>query len=182
MTSILWERLDTAGLDRATLAPDANGFRIAGTALFTHEGNSFDIRYSVLVDPDWNTRVVAAHLQGPDGERRLSLRVDESGRWTMGDEALEDAEGVNDVDFAFTPATNSLPLRRLKLAVGDEAELKVARIAFPERDIDVATQRYERLSDYTYRYIAADFEADLTVNDEGLVTNYPGKWRAITAP
>ncbi len=181
MSSILWERLDTPGHDRATIAPDATGHRIAGTALFAYQNGTYDIRYSVLVDPAWNTRVVAAHLQGPDGERRLSLRVDESSRWTMGEDALDDAAGAQDVDFGFTPATKTLPLRRLDLGVGEGAEIKVVRVSFPERDIEVATQRYERLSDETYRYSAGEFDAVLTVNDQGFVTDYPGRWRATAA-
>ena len=179
MTSILWKRLAGPGHDRAVIGPDATGYRIAGTALLSAEGGSYDIRYSVLVDAEWNTRVVAAHLQGPDGDRRLSLAVDEDGNWTMGGDALEDLSGATDVDFAFTPATNTLAIRRLHLAVGGNAEVTVARVAFPERTVERVSQRYERTSDDSYRYSSGDFSADLTVNDDGFVTLYPGEWAAV---
>lgn len=179
MTSMLWERLDTPGHDRATIAPDAAGFRVAGTALFVHEGGSYDIRYSVLVDPEWNTRVVAAHLQGPDGERRLSLRVDDDGAWTMGEEALPELEGVRDVDLAFTPAANTLPIRRLGLEVGAAADIDVAYVAFPQRSVSRESQRYERTSTDVYRYSVGDTSLDLRVQDDGLVTDFPDHWRSV---
>ena len=178
MTSILWQRLDGTGLDRATLVADAEGFRLAGTALVGEGTDNFDIRYSVLADAGWQTRVVAAHLQGPDGERRLSLRVD-GGRWTMGGDELSELSGAVDVDFAFTPATNTLPIKRLDLDVGDSAAIDVAVVAFPGRSIELATQTYERTGEFTYRYASGDFTTDLTVNDHGLITHYPGLWHAV---
>jgi hypothetical protein len=179
MSSILWERLDTPGHDRATIAPDATGFRVAGTALFVHEGGSYDIRYSVLVDSEWNTRVVAAHLQGPDGERRLSLRVDDGGAWTMGDEQLPKLEGVRDVDLAFTPAANTLAIRRLGLEVGDGADIDVAYVAFPERSVSRESQRYERISADVYRYSVGEGSLDLRVRDDGVVIDFPDHWRSV---
>jgi hypothetical protein len=179
MTAILWQRRDGIGLDRATIEADAAGHRIAGTALLEYGGNSYDIRYSVLVDAGWRTRVAAAHLQGPEGERRLSLRVDEAGRWKTGEQDLEELAGATDVDFGFTPATNTLPINRLALGIGEAADVAAGRVAFPERSIEVVTQRYERLNDTTYRYSSADFVADLIVDDNGLVTTYPGRWEAV---
>lgn len=179
MSTIMWRRLHGPGLDRATIAPDAIGHRLAGTALFSHDGASYDIRYSVLTDPGWRTTVVAAHLQGPDGERRLALRVDEDGHWTMGDEHLTELAGALDVDFQFTPATNTLPIRRLGLEVGARAEVTVAHVAFPERSIELRRQTYERTGEDLYRFTSGEFSADITVDADGLVTSYPGLWKTV---
>jgi len=89
---------------------------------------------------------------------------------------IPELDGAIDVDFAFTPATNTLPLRRLGLTVGEHADIDVARVAFPERSIGVARQRYERLSENTYRYSSGDVAVTLTVSEEGLVVDYPGIW------
>lgn len=167
------------GFDRATLAEDVAGYRIAGTALFVDGGASFDIRYSVIVDSQWNTRVVAAHVQGPDGGRRLSLRADASGRWTMGEDTLPQLLGVRDVDLAFTPAANTLPIRRLGLEVGEAADIAVAHVAFPDRTVEREAQRYERIAAEAYRYSVGGSSLDLTVQPDGLVTGFPDHWRAI---
>ena len=39
-----------------------------------------------------------------------------------------------------------------------------------------AAQTYTRLDEFTYRYASGTFEAELTVDDDGLVTSY-AEWR-----
>jgi uncharacterized protein len=84
-----------------------------------------------------------------------------------------------DVDLGFTPATNTLPIRRLGLEVGEAAELAVAWLRWPTLRVERAEQRYERLARDRYRYSSGDFEADLTVDEHGLVVEYEGVWRAV---
>lgn len=176
MPSILWENLDQPGADRAAIEPDAQGMRLAGTALFSVAGGPYDVRYTIIVDPGWRTLLVGAHVQGPGRERRLSLRADGTGSWrALADDPLEDLDGALDVDLSFTPATNTLPIRRLGLEVGESAEIPVVLVTFPEEGIELVTQRYERTGEYTYRY---NDRYDLTVNEHGFVTDYPGGWRA----
>lgn len=89
-------------------------------------------------------------------------------------------EGCTDVDLAFTPATNLLSLRRLELAVGQQAEVVAAWLTFPEFSLIPLRQRYRRTSRTTYDYAAPDlpFAGILTVNAEGFVLDYAGLWRA----
>jgi uncharacterized protein len=84
-----------------------------------------------------------------------------------------------DVDLSFTPATNTLPIRRLRLDVGEEAEILVAWLVWPELEVRPVRQRYARLAQDRYRYAQDDFEAELVVDDEGLVLEYEGLWRAV---
>ena len=84
-----------------------------------------------------------------------------------------------DVDLSFTPATNTLPVRRLSLGIGEEVEIEVAWLVWPELALRAVRQRYARLSEYRYRYTQDDFVAEIVVDDEGLVLEYEGLWRAI---
>lgn len=180
MSNVLWQFIDGEGHDRCTLEPDAEGHRLAGTALFSHDGASYDIRYTIITDAEWHTRVVAAHVQGDGRERRLSLRADGAGAWRMSDIELPELAGCLDVDLAFTAATNTLPIRRLELDVGRGAEIAVAHVGFPENQLTRATQSYARLDVDRYRYTSGGGkEAELTVNDAGLVIEYPGYRMAV---
>lgn len=176
MSSILWRRLDRTGMERATLESTPDGFRLAGTVLLVEADGPIEIRYSVLTDTEWRTRTVGAHVQTTTGDRRLALNSDGSGTWSAGDDPVLELYGAVDVDLAWTPATNTLPIRRLNLEVGESAETSTVRIAFPAHEIERRTHRYERLAPLRYRYRSGDFETDLTVNDEGLVVAYPGGW------
>ena len=52
-----------------------------------------------------------------------------------------------DVDLSFTPATNTLPIRRLGLDIGEEAEIHVAWLVWPELTVQPVLQRYTRLAE-----------------------------------
>lgn len=181
METILWLRRDGTGTERAVLVPDPNGYHLGGTAVFAHDGAGYEVRYSILTDPSWAPRIVGVHVQGPDGNRRLALRSDGDGNWTAEGEPVPALEGIIDVDLDFTPATNTLAIRRLALEVGDGADLDVAYLSFRGDDATTRKQRYERTDDRHYRYSSGDFAADLEVAPNGFVVEYPGLWQAVGA-
>jgi hypothetical protein len=84
------------------------------------------------------------------------------------------------LDLNFSPSTNLLPIRRLNLAVGQEAQVKAAWLRFPSFELEPLSQVYRRIDELTYRYESGEgrFVADLTVNSVGFVTNYPDIWQA----
>jgi hypothetical protein len=76
------------------------------------------------------------------------------------------------VDLGCSPSTNTLPIRRLRLGVGASHTIQAAWVRFPELTVVKAAQTYTRVDDLTYRYASGDFQAELTVDDDGLVTAY----------
>lgn len=83
--------------------------------------------------------------------------------------------GCIDLDLNFSPSTNLLPIRRLGLAVGQEAAARAAWLRFPSFTLEPLDQRYRRIDAATYRYESAGgFAADLAVDAAGVVTRYPG--------
>lgn len=89
--------------------------------------------------------------------------------------------GCLDVDLAFTPATNILPLRRLGLAVGDSREMTAAWVRFPDLSVEPLAQRYTRLDERRVRYESRGgaFTAELEVDELGLVVRYPPLWERV---
>lgn len=91
--------------------------------------------------------------------------------------------GCLDVDLAFTPATNLLPLRRLGLAVGESREMTAAWVCFPDLSVEPLAQRYTRLDEHRVRYesLGGTFTAELEVDELGLVVSYPPLWERVAA-
>lgn len=87
-----------------------------------------------------------------------------------------------DVDLGFTPATNLIVLRRLRLRVGEQAEAPAAYLAFPSLRFGVLPQHYERLSrtEYPYASPTHGYRAMLRVSSLGAVLDYPGLFRAVS--
>jgi hypothetical protein len=72
-----------------------------------------------------------------------------------------------------------LPIRRLRLSIGERDSVRAAWVRFPELTIEVLEQMYTRTSEFTYAYESAGgtFRRELTVDDNGFVVDYPDFWR-----
>ena len=72
-------------------------------------------------------------------------------------------------------------MRRLGLAVGEEAEAPAAYLAFPGMKLERLEQSYRRtaLDGYDYRAPGYEYSGMLTTGDHGLIIDYPGLWRAV---
>jgi hypothetical protein len=112
----------------------------------------------------------------------VSLEVgrDSAGKWTVGGTPAAGLDGCDDIDLGFTPATNLLPIRRLRLAVGAKATVRAAWIRFPELTVEVLDQVYTRFAEDRYLYESGGgaFRRELIVDDIGFVVDYPGVWTA----
>jgi hypothetical protein len=75
-----------------------------------------------------------------------------------------------------------LPIRRLGLEVGQEAEVKAAWLRFPSCKLEPLLQKYRRTGPNAYRYESAGgkFVADLQVDANGFVSLYPKFWQVET--
>ena len=97
-------------------------------------------------------------------------------------------KGCLDVDISATPFTNTLPIRRLALQPGSSATLSMVYIAVPRMQVEVTQQRYTCLevapSGGRYRFESlrngvSSFTAELPVDRDGLVVDYPGLFRRV---
>jgi uncharacterized protein len=179
--AVLWSDRESGGLDRCVLADGGDGgSRLSGTALVTFDAVPYEIRYTVIVDAAWHTRSVGVHVQGgPGDDARLALLAGDDGTWSVGREPYEELTGCVDVDLGCTPATNTLPVRRLGLAVGEAADISVVSVRFPDLAIAVEEQRYVREAPDLYRYSSGPFAAELVVDRHGLVLDYEELWHAV---
>jgi hypothetical protein len=175
VTAVLWQASD-GGSEVCVLERAGRGWRLRGTVL-THEVKlPIELRYAVTVDSAWATTDVEVLVAFAGGDPRELAEL--GGLWAGTARPPEYRDCV-DVDLSFTPATNTLPIRRLGLNVGEEAEIHVAWLVWPELSIQRVQQRYARLAKDRYRYTQDDFEAELTVDEQGLVLEYEGLWHAI---
>lgn len=176
---MLWRRLDTPGHEAASITQQRNRWNLVGTALFAHEGKPCRLDYEIECDAGWGTRDVSMRGQIGDSQVMLVLSRSAENAWTANDAPRPDLAGCIDVDLGFSPSTNTLPIRRLELAVGARAEVRAAWVRFPELRLEVLEQTYTRLSERMYLYESAggSFRREITVNEDGLVVDYPGLWR-----
>jgi hypothetical protein len=179
--TILWRRLDTPGHECCRCEKGDAAWHLSGAAVFAYEGQPCRLDYTVACDAAWRT--VAGTVAGWVGDRTIAAAIttDAQGRWRLNGDHCPAVDGGTDIDLNFSPATNLLPIRRLGLAVGQEARVRAAWLRFPGFTLEPLEQHYRRLDAHAYRYTSAGgrFTADLKVNGAGFVTLYPGFFEAV---
>jgi hypothetical protein len=176
--SILWRRLDTPGHDACGLIEADAGWRLAGTAVFVHEGAPARLDYEIACDRSWRTQ--RGEVRGWLGAARIDVTIARSpeGGWIRDGAVVPGLDGCVDLDLGFSPATNSIQLRRLALTQGQAADAPAAWLDVTTGALELLVQRYERRSEVTYWYEAPrfDYAALLEVDALGFVRRYPGLW------
>src|SRR5215472_9581610 len=179
--AVVWTNLLLNGTDYCALWHTPEGWLLKGTVLGVLEDHRPVLAtYEVHCDEKWCThRVQVERTIGAD-VKTLSLIVESRGAWRSSGRELRELHGCEDVDLALTPATNTLPIRRLNLPVGRTESVVAAWVKFPDLAVQPLPQRYTRITKNTYRYESnTGFLAEIAVDDLGLVTTYPGGWERI---
>lgn len=184
----MWSAWQGPGLGHLRLVVRQSGVVADGLVLGVANGRPFRLSYEVRCDPYW--RVRAARVGVPGEPPRVELLSDGEGNWTGSDgRTVTYLKGCEYVDISETPFTNTLPIRRLDLAPGESAKIAVAYFDGAELQPWQEPQRYTCLKTGSeggvYRFLSLDggFTADLPVDSDGLVLDYPGLFkRAFPLP
>lgn len=174
---VAWRRSDAVEADEVcTLTVRDSGLSLVGTVIGAEAGLPIRIEYRVLTDRAGLT--TAAHVRNLRGfeTRTIALQRSTKGVWTVDGAPMRTLKSCTDVDLGCSPSTNTLPIRRLRLAIGASHTIQAAWVRFPELEVLKGAQTYTRLDAFTYRYASGTFDAELTVDEDGLVTAY-AVWR-----
>lgn len=185
--TLFWAPWDGPGLEHLRLrAADDVGYVATGTVLGLSEGLPFRLQYKIKTDADWRPRKVLLDCLGPRGGVTRLLRATGRGQWKDdGGEILSELDGCHDVDISATPLTNTLAIRRLKLKAGQRADLRVLHVGVPGLQIRAVDQRYTCVetrpdgATMTYEGLFRNFTADLPLDGDGLVIDYPQTFRRV---
>jgi uncharacterized protein len=149
---------------------------------WTAEGSitGLDVQYAIRLTEGWEVTqfLLFRDMDEPD----LWLAKDKFGRWgEVNGAQRDDLAGCDDLDLMSTPFTNTLPIRRLGLTIGESSDLQVAWVNPETLGVVPVGQRYTRLGERTWLYEqpAIAFSATLEVDEYGLVLDYPGLFRRL---
>jgi hypothetical protein len=87
-----------------------------------------------------------------------------------------------DIDIWPTPFTNSFPILREPMAVGERRSFRMAWVLGTELTVKPQAQAYTRVRDRLYLFENLDgsgFKAELPVDEDGIVLDYPELFRRV---
>lgn len=169
-----WRTWDHEHLETLTLRWENEGWTATG------EVGREAITYVIRMSATWQVRqfLLFRDLDEPD----LWLGADGTGRWgEMNGAHRHELAGCTDIDLAITPFTNSIPIRRLGLDVGSDAEVTAAMVDVETLGVVPVRQRYRRLTLRRFEYSNLDsgFTTAFDVDAYGLVHDYPDEFRRL---
>jgi len=175
-----WRLEDATGIEHLNLRPSGDTIVADGVIVGDRGGLPYGVHYRIVCDAGWATTTLL--IETTDG-RGLHLASDGRGAWSdpQGRRRPE-FDGCIDVDLAGSPFTNTLPIRRRELTPETGAvEFRMLYVPFRTFEPAIDEQRYRCLEPGLYRYEAVDrsFTADLTVDEDGLVIDYPTLFQRV---
>jgi hypothetical protein len=180
---VLWHCSLLSSSEHALLAESEDGYRLQGVAVLPLGELPCHIDYAVTVDRQWRPTQARATITTPSGAREIVLRSQHGAGWEVDGELAPHLDGCPDIDFGWTPATNTVPIRRLGLEVGETASITAAWVRFPELDVVASEQWYRRLAINRWQYTSGEYNYQLVTDPAtGLVLSYGDDlWRAAAA-
>jgi hypothetical protein len=186
-----WSGLDDPSrIDLATVQLSTDSMRAIGGA----RSDWFTSSWELDIASGWSTRALRVTTRGFGWSRTLELARSTTGVWSAraaqwGDSGLPkpglddrgSLDGAIDCDLGLCPLTNTMPIRRLGLLDHnvEDTHLVMAWVEMPSLRVLRSDQVYasapgDEGKRVLYKSYAGDFNAFLTVDDEGFVVDYPG--------
>jgi hypothetical protein len=175
---MVWQGIFSQTTEYCRITADNENISYAGVVVGASQGKPVDISYALETDSAFNLLTVS--IQALDQPWLILRRTGK--HWQDGKgKLLPEFDACTDIDISLTPLTNTFPIRKMHMAVGASKTVEVIYIDALTGGLKPVAQKYSRLSANVYGYenLASGFTADLTVDNEGFVIDYPGAWRQI---
>lgn len=192
---------DPTRLDNATINLEANHLTAHGTS----RTDNYALSWSLTTAEGWVTSRLTATVHGHGFSRHLELERTDDGVWSstvqsagecgLPEPGIEDAAALAealDCDLGLCPVTNTMPMLRLNLlsetgAPADETALTIAWVEVPSLRVLANRQVYSQVSPsrdgepatVLYSSASRGFTAELVVDRDGVVVDYPGLAKRI---
>lgn len=149
---------------------------LRGHSCAVEDGTAYAVRYEIALDDRWRTREARVASDTVAGPRETLMQSNGEGRWTVDGKHAPHLDGLVDVDLEASACTNTLPIHRLSLPLGEVTAASAVYVRALDLSVTRLDQTYRRLDDRCYDYTSegGDFRAVLKYDAAGLIVDYPG--------
>ncbi|MFC4944687.1 putative glycolipid-binding domain-containing protein [Pseudonocardia sp. GCM10023141] len=182
---LTWQHEDGHGFEGTRLLLGVDGaFRALGRSVQADPDGDFTASYRLIVAEGGTVERLSVTCATAARERHLTINRTEDGYWlldTGSGGTRTEFGGAVDVDLAYSAMFNTLPIRRLGLhREAGEHTVPMVFVSLPALDVELVEQTYRTVSTLdengtaVVNFRSGDFSADLTVDADGVVLDYPG--------
>ena len=179
---LTWQAHDGHGFEGVRVHFGAGkAFRALGRIVCAEPGGDWTASYRLVVREDGGVERASFTSATAERERHLTINRTEDGYWLLDTGAggtRTDFDGAVDIDLAGSAIFNALPVRRLDLHREEsEHTLPIVYVTLPGLEPSVVQQTYRVVSTGdtpVVEFRQDDFTADLRLDQDGFVVDYPG--------
>ncbi|RUO77459.1 putative glycolipid-binding domain-containing protein [Idiomarina seosinensis] len=170
-----WRSKELNSTENCQLIRQQNQWLLRGDVTIVESSKSVQWVYQIVCSNSWHTQEV--RLQQSTMFPITFSRTND-GKWYKNRVYLPYLDGAHDIDLGFTPATNTLPIRRQQPKINDTMVCHAAWLRENDCSILPVEQYYTRLGDNLYEYHnpTSGFRTQLEVDKHGLVKDYGDIW------
>lgn len=176
---VAWRRFDEHGEERAGFACEGDVCGAEGVGAVAINGSGLVFQYRIELDSSWAVRRAGIVTRLGADEFTLMLERHDDGAWSVGGVRAPQFDGAEEIEFAFSPVTESITVKHLGLGVGETRSVRTIVVTEPELMVEAHEHRYRRLDETHYEYESDRERVVLTVDDDGLVIEHPGMFEAL---
>src|SRR5436190_1246392 len=138
-TNILWSGIEYYSLENCIVDSD-DSIIVNSTIVGFYNEKIYRIEYLIRLNKSWETYYCLIKSQFNDEIKELEFEKDQN-KWSLNGKYIDSFDGCTDVDIPLTPLTNSLPINRLKLSLGQEENIDIIYIDLLEDSIKHVKQK-----------------------------------------
>lgn len=179
LRSVLWDNPHDHSREYFILSYNNEGYSLKGTVITLNEKPTL-VNYEIHCSTNWLTRSVQIRKESEATTKGLTLKINNDQNWFSEGSPMESMKDLFDIDLDFSPATNTIHIRRLNLDVGESRVVDAVWVRLEGLTFERLTQKYARIDESHYEYEnPSGFRAVLEVDELGLIVRYGEIWRRI---
>lgn len=180
---LAWTGADALRLETARVVLGERSLRAIGVLVAApqEDAEPYSASYSLATEETGVARRLTVRTVCAQGEQHVTLTRSEEGIWLIdhgGGAVRTNFEGALDIDLAFSPLFNALPVRRLDVhRTVSQHTLPMVFVSLPGLEVQLVRQSYRTVSvgdPAVVCHTSGSFDVELTVDADGLVLNHPG--------
>jgi uncharacterized protein len=180
MQTVLWGKIAGEGMEYCEV-DSSPVTALRGEVITRLYDRPISISYSIQCQADGSTESAQIICRDNGEIQDMHIRRTNQDEWFCNEQELSEFRGCKDIDLGITPSTNTLPIRRLDMAVGESKEITALSLRFPDLTYAPLTQRYTRVDSRTFLYesIESGYQATMKVDSGAIVITYQSEWRRL---
>lgn len=181
MKTIIWKGIFYNSLEYFQLFKIGDAIVAKSRIIGTSQNKSYCVEYSLKIDEEWRISSFEVEFE-VNSKKGKTVGTKERNEWRINGQIDTRFGDFDYIDISLSPFTNTLPINNLRLAINQKKDIKVIYIDVLEGWLKPVEQKYQKNGEKIYRYenIPNDFQADIEIDDEGLVVFYPSLFERVT--